>query len=113
MDVRLHDGNRIALIVLDSALEIAFKEYLVNESGEAYSDKRLKEIFEARHKVHEEVRRHNEMTRNFWQKVNFYYNLRCKLVHERASVAIADAEIEDFRSVVELAFKKLFGLKMP
>ncbi len=36
--------NRIALIVLDSTLEIAFKEYLVHDSGTYYSDSKILEI---------------------------------------------------------------------
>jgi hypothetical protein len=42
---RLEQKNRIALIVLDSTLEIAFKEYLVNESGAAYGDAQLLQLF--------------------------------------------------------------------
>jgi hypothetical protein len=37
----LEQRNRIELIVLDSTLEITFKEYLVNESGVNYSDIQL------------------------------------------------------------------------
>src|SRR5947208_6052124 len=42
---KLEQKNRIALIVLDSTLEFAFKEYLVNESGVGYNDQRLLTIF--------------------------------------------------------------------
>src|SRR5207249_868069 len=47
--------NRIALILLDSTLEIAFKEYLVNESGKYYSNAKLLALFEKRHEVHKEI----------------------------------------------------------
>lgn len=111
---KLGDGNRVALIVLDSMLEIAFKEYLVNEvTGSYYSNEELRRIFNARNLVHDEVKKHVPMTRNFWQKVRYYYDLRCKLVHERSTVAIADDDIEDFRQLIEQALGKLFELKIP
>ena len=50
--------NRIALIVLDSTLEIAFKEFLVNDSGTFYSDKALRSVFEKRHLVHAEIKKY-------------------------------------------------------
>ncbi|MFA5862555.1 MAG: ATP-binding protein, partial [Candidatus Thermoplasmatota archaeon] len=98
---KLADGNRIALIVLDSTLEIAFKEFLVHESGHHYSDQDVLRIFAQRHFVHDEVKKHRTMTKTFWKKVGYYYGLRCKLVHERATVAIPDSEIDDFKELVE------------
>lgn len=110
---KLGDGNRIALIVLDSTLEIAFKEFLVHESGTHYTDADLHRIFAKRHLVHEKVQEHKAITRTFWRKVGYYYNLRCKLIHERATVAIPDTEIEDFKKIVQQALVQLFGLKIP
>ena len=37
--------------------------------------------------------------------------MRNKLVHEKATVGVNDAQIEDFREVVESVLKKLFKLK--
>lgn len=55
---RLEQKNRIALIVLDSTLEIAFKEYLVNESGGSYSDVQLVQLFKNRQAVHTEIKKY-------------------------------------------------------
>ena len=109
---RLAEKNRSCLILLDSSIEIAFKEYLVNDSGEYYSNERIKELFGKRHLVHKEVKKFVEFKDGTWKKINFYYNLRCKLIHERATSGIIDGQIEIFREVVEkkvIALAKVIG----
>jgi len=108
---KLEQKNRIALIVLDSTLEIAFKEYLVNDSGVVYSDARLLAICGNRQSVQNEVKQYVRIKKEIWQKIDHYYRLRCKLVHERVTVGIGDGQIEDFREVVESVLKKLYKLK--
>jgi len=108
---KLEQRNRIALILLDSTLEIAFKEYLVNESGGAYSDSRLQSIFADRTQVHNEVKNVVKIPNDIWKKINHYYQIRCQLIHRRASVAIGDNEIYDFRLIVQNMLHKLFKLK--
>jgi hypothetical protein len=107
---RLEQKNRIALIVLDSTLEIAFKEFLVNESGTTYNDAKLLSIFGNRHSVHTEIKRYVRIKAEIWSKIDHYYRLRNKLVHERVTVGIDDSQIEDFREVVEAVLKKLYRL---
>lgn len=109
---RLEQRNRIALILLDSTLEIAFKEYLVNESGQSYSDARLQSMFSDRNQVHNEVGKHANISQTDWKKIKHYYQMRNLLVHRRASVSVGDSEIKDFRAIVERALAKLFGLKL-
>lgn len=110
---RLEQKNRIALIVLDSTLEIAFKEYLVNESGTPYSDTHLLQLFKNRQAVHGEIKKYPKVkiAAPTWTKIEHYYHLRCKLVHEKATAGITDGQIEDFRGVVETVLKKLYRLK--
>ncbi|MEE9176515.1 MAG: ATP-binding protein [Thermodesulfobacteriota bacterium] len=103
--------NRICLILLDSTLEIAFKEYLVNDSGEPYNDRRLLELFGNRINVHKEIKKHIKLKSSTWRKVKHYYYLRCKLIHERATVGLSDSEIENYREVVQIVLNKLFKLK--
>ena len=106
----LEERNRIALIVLDSTLEIAFKEYLVNESGTTYNDAKLLSIFKNRIDVHNEVKKYVTIKPVIWGKIDHYYRLRCKLVHERVSVGVADGQIQDFRELVERVLNKLYKL---
>ena len=107
----LEQKNRIALIVLDSTLEIAFKEYLVNDSGSAYNDARLLTIFGNRSTVHSEIKKYVKLSKDTWKKIEHYYRLRCKLVHERVTVGISDQQLDDFREVVETVLHKLYKLK--
>lgn len=108
---RLEQRNRIVLIVLDSTLEIAFKEYLVNESGTTYNDQRLLALFGKRSDVHAEIKKYVPFNHVLWKKVEHYYRLRCKLVHERVTVGISEEEIQDFRELVEKILRKLYKLK--
>lgn len=115
---KLEQKNRICLIILDSTLEIAFKEYLVNESGEHYSDRKLRELFEKRHELEKEIKKQIEkngikIDEDIWKKIKYYHNLRNKLVHERATVSISDAEINDFKNLVENILNKMFGIVFP
>ena len=109
---RLDQKNRIALIILDSTLEIAFKEYLVNESGSVYADSGLLKLFANRSEVQKEVKKYvTTIDGATWGKINHFYRLRCKLVHERATVGIGDNEVSDFRKVVEDVLRKLYKLR--
>jgi len=107
----LEQKNRICLILLDSTLEIAFKEFLVYESGQAYNDLRLLNLFKNRNTVHAEIKKYIKISKTLWKKIEHYYQLRCKLVHERVTVGVRDSQIEDFREVVQKVLKKLFKLK--
>lgn len=103
--------NRIALMLLDSTLEIAFKEYLVRESGQQYSNNRLQGMFSNRHQVHNEVKNLTNISARDWGKIEHYYDIRCNLTHQKASVTVSDTDIDDFRSVVQRVLTKLFKLK--
>lgn len=107
---KLEQKNRICLIILDSTLEIAFKEYLVNESEQFYNDKKLLELFKNRNDVQNEIKKYVEFGKSFWKKINYYYMLRNKLVHERATIGITDSQIEDYREVVQKVLKRLYKI---
>jgi anti-sigma regulatory factor (Ser/Thr protein kinase) len=114
---KLDTKNRIALILLDSNFEIALKEFIVNRHDlfppQVYTDAKIVALFKARHQVINEVRAHVKLSATLLTKVAHYYNLRNKLVHERATVGITDHQITDYRRTVELVLKKLFKLKFP
>ena len=106
---RLEQKNRICLILLDGTLEIAFKEFLVNESGERYGDQRLLQLFTNRESVQNEVAKFTKVDTDTWKKISYYYRLRSKLVHERATVSITDGQVNDYREIVESVLTELFG----
>ena len=103
--------NRIALVLLDSTLEIAFKEYLVNDSGEYYADEKIEEIFRKRHLVHAEIKKYVKLPDETWKKIKHFYDMRCQLIHRKASVSIPDRQMEQFRATVEGVLKKMYGLR--
>ena len=104
--------SRIALIVLDSTIEIAFKEYLVNDSGTYYSDAQLLTIFKTRHAVHTEIKKYVKFPPKLWKKISHLSDNRNKLVHQRATGGVSDSEIEGYRDVVEAVLRKLYKLKL-
>jgi hypothetical protein len=107
----LEQANRIALIVLDSTLEISFKEFLVRDSGHYYSDSQISGIFQTKHKVITEIKKYISVDDDTWKKVSHYSDLRNKFVHQRATASVSDDEVADFREVVEKFLKKLFKLR--
>jgi hypothetical protein len=107
----LEQRNRIALIVLDSTLEISFKEYLVHDSGKYYTDGELLDLFKTRHKIHTEIKKFVSLSKTIWGKIGHYSDLRNKLIHQRASAGVSDIEIADFKDVVQVVLQKLYKLK--
>lgn len=113
----LDTRNRAALILLDSNFEIGLKEFIVNRTDlfprHVYNDAKIAALFKARHQVIAEVNKHANFSATLLSKVNHYYGLRNKLIHERASVGITDAQVRDYRATIEQVLKKLFKLKFP
>jgi len=107
------ERNRFLLIVLDSTLEIAFKEFLVNDSGGSYSDSRLLSLFNDRTQVCLEIKKYRRgasIPIKEWKLIKYYYNLRCKLIHQKAAINLQDRDIEIFSDTVESVLARLFGL---
>ena len=111
---RLQTKNRISLVILDSNLEIALKEFIVHRADifrpDKYNDTKLLELFKRRHEVINAVKPHLSVSDSVWDKVRHYYDRRNKLVHERATLQITDAELADYREVVERILGELFEL---
>lgn len=117
MKQTLDTRNRAAMILLDSNFEISLKEFIVNNSAlfppHIYTDVKISSIFKARHLVINEVQPHANFSPTLLSKVQHFYNLRNKLVHERATVGITDAQIVDYTGTIEKVLTILFGLKFP
>lgn len=104
----LSQKNRISFIILDSTLEIAFKEYLLNEKN--IGIQKFKNIVENRADIQAEVVKTLRINSKILKKIDHYYKLRCDLVHQRATPNITDSQIEDYRAIVEKILKDMFGL---
>lgn len=107
---KLDQKNRISLILLDSTLEIAFKEYLVNESPKHYTDDQLSTIFRKRHLLEQEMKKHITLPKAVWPKIKYYHGLRNDLIHKRSTTGPSDNDIEDYRKVVEQVLHRLYTL---
>jgi hypothetical protein len=114
---KLQTKNRIALILLDSNFEIALKEFLVHRIDlfprKEYKDEKIRELFAKRHLVIAEVTKRVKIPQNLLVVAEHYYGLRNKLIHERATVDIANADVETYKSTIEQILSILFGLSFP
>lgn len=109
--------NRIALVILDSNFEISLKEFIVSRKDlfpvTQYNDAAIAQLFKSRHNVIQTVTSKVTLPASLLAKVSYYYLLRNKLIHERATVGITDAQIADYKQVIERVLTKLFGIKFP
>jgi hypothetical protein len=44
-------------------------------------------------------------------KARHYYNIRNKLIHERATVGVTDADVESYRATIQDVLRILFKLR--
>ena len=104
--------NRYLLILLDSLLEISFKEFLVNNETNFYSDIQLLNLFKQRHLVQNEIKRYpkgNKINRSEWNNINHFNRLRNKLIHERVTAEILEEDIIKFYEIIKSVLTKIFG----
>jgi hypothetical protein len=111
----LSQKNRYSLIVLDSTLEIAFKDYLTHLTGKSKIGRpRLLNILQNRSDVEREVKqRIKSITRAEWGLVNHYYMMRNNLIHQVANTDVKTDDINKYRKVVESILNKIYKLQFP
>ena len=108
---KLETKNRITLILLDSNFEIALKEFVVHRT-DLFPAKQfnIQQLFEKRHKVISAVSQNVQIPQKLLDKAKHYYELRNKLIHERATVSITDTDVDNYRETIEQILANLFGL---
>ncbi|TRX49639.1 ATP-binding protein [Fulvivirga sp. M361] len=106
--LNLEQNNRISLLVLDSTLEIAFKEFLLNETGSRYSESRIANL--NRVDLQGEVKNNCRIKKEAWKIIDYYYLKRCDLVHKRSTTQISNDELNNYREYVEYTLTKMFNL---
>jgi hypothetical protein len=102
--------NRIALLLLDSSLEIALKEFVIHADGLNGAVKNLENLFRTRSAVVTVVRKKVNIDSMTVRKIEHYYRLRNKLVHERATVDVTDDDIDNYAETVQHVLTMLFSL---
>jgi hypothetical protein len=112
---RLETKNRIALILLDSNFEIALKEYIVHRTDlfpqREFTNTNIQQLFQRRPDVIDAVTTKTAIPANLLAKARHYYEMRNKLMHERATVDITDTDVENYQSTVQAILTILFGLR--
>lgn len=113
---RFHTKNRIALILLDSNFEIALKEFIVHREDyfppSQFGKAAIQKLFEKRNDVIAAVSQKVKIPAPLLAKAQHYYNIRNKLIHERATVEPTDADIDSYSSTIKAILKILFGLRL-
>ncbi len=109
----LTQKNRVSLIILDSTLEIAFKDFLAFEVKNPLGDDKLREMFKDRIQVHREVSKHLFHGQAIWKQVEYFYKLRCDLIHKKTNALISDDYLNDFRNIVMKVLSETFKIQFP
>src|SRR6266566_2225171 len=109
MNSTLATRNRHALILLDSTLEIAFKEFLVYVVGIKDLEPTHVEYRDVLHKI---VKRHTDFSKDVWDSIGFFYERRCDLYHEDAASTLSDEMVFDFFNLVIWIVDRLFGTEI-
>ncbi len=106
---KLAQRNRIILILLDSTIEIAIKEFLIHNQKIGIG--KFNSIKNNRTDIQNELKRYKRIAKKYWDKVDYYYKLRCDLIHERSTPMISDEHTYDYWEIVKLFLRRLFGLE--
>lgn len=107
----LTQRNRISWIILDSAVEIACKEYLVHETNNGIGENRLQGL--DRIDLQNEVETHVLTGNDIWNRFSYNYQIRNNFIHRKADVTVIDDDVGQFRDDVKLFLNKAFGVKFP
>ncbi len=104
--MNLETQNRITLILIDDALELAFKNYILK-----VKKFNLPEKAKFRKDLHKMIRKHSNFSDDYWEIINHYYDLRCDLYHEESEKTISDSDYKIFHNMVLNIIENLFSLE--
>jgi hypothetical protein len=108
---KLENKNRFALILLDTCLEVAFRDYLFRVSGLKFTRDQRKELIQ-RKNLQAAVSDNSKLPKEIWKSVDFFYELRNSLYHEVACPEITDSDIDNFRKLVATVLHSLHGISV-
>lgn len=115
INTNFESKNRFALIILDSTLEIALKEYLVHVVAKKRNigNARLVGLLLNRTQVETEVKSYlgSKVSNTSWTLVDHYYKMRCNLIHQVSTADVKDTDIVKHRAVIEKILGVLFKLE--
>ncbi len=104
---KIEHKNRIAFIILDSTLEMAFKKFIENE-------KKIINVKDStwrnRETINKIVKKHTDFDKEVWDDVEYFYGIRIGLYHEDSEKTVTDTTIDNFQEVVEFFINNLFDV---
>jgi hypothetical protein len=109
--------NRFATIIIDSTLEIAFKEYLVHviskKATPPIGNTALTNLLQNRTLMEGKVKSYlgARISTADWNLLDHYYKMRCDLIHLKSTFEPKDTDVLKHRSIVEKVLGILFSLK--
>ena len=94
---KLENKNRFALLLFDSCLEIAFRDYLMRTKNIPMT----KEQLSSRETLMKMMRKNfPSFDEETWKAIEYFYQVRCALYHELAGPEVAESDMEIFRDLV-------------
>jgi hypothetical protein len=108
----LAQKNWLAFGLLDVTLTAAFKEYLVNESGEELSDRDLEGLLQRRRGASDNLKGRIVLTAGLWAAVDRFSKMKTDLTYGRATPRVGDAELGEFEAVVTEVLSSLFAVAL-
>lgn len=100
--------NRIAIIVLDSTLEIAFKNYIENVLGIRNIPKPK---WESREEINKIIKKKTDFEPEVWKQVDYFYEIRNSFYHEDSDKTVIDDTVANFQELVEFFINNLFNIQ--
>ena len=106
---KLENKNRFALLLLDTCLEVALRDYLFRVTEKKFNREQRNQLSHRENLV-SAVRDNSNLPKETWKSIEFFYEMRCALYHETASPEVTDSDIESFRELVAAVLLELHGL---
>lgn len=104
---KIEHRNRLIVILLDSALEIAFRDFLKRTKNI-----KLSEQHKHRENLVKTVKDNTSFDAKVWDSINYYYeDIRCDLYHSSADKTLTGSSLDDYVELVEFVIDTLFNIK--
>jgi len=100
--------NRIAIIILDSTLEIAFKNYIENVLNMKNT---TKSKWLSREELNKIVKKKTDFDPEVWKQVDYFYEIRNSFYHEASEKTVIDDTVNNFQELVEFFIDNLFNIQ--
>ena len=103
--------NRVAVLILDSTVEISFRDYLIYVVADQNSKQEAKEIhFDNLVKNVKGRSKNQGITQDTWEKINNLHKTRDELYHNAADLTVENKTVLTFKEAVLEIISKLFNV---